>query len=105
MANIAARLILTGTVMRIDASDMPASADGRFAARRSVKALVLTDGGGFAEVTFSEPNQASWAERSLDGGSRVNWTVDLADGRSERGQWFRISFVNDLDTQPVAAAS
>lgn len=101
MANIAARLNVAGTVHLVNVKDMPARGD--FAARTNVNVIVLTDDGGFCEVSF--PEEAHYVARTLARGERVSWPVDLSDGKGDRGAWFRLSYAGPTGADAFAASA
>ena len=63
-----------------------------YPARRVVKCLVLTDGGGFAEFGVPLSDQSSFLG-TYQAGDRISCFVDLSEGKGDRGDWYRFAFV------------
>lgn len=96
MNDIAPRFTVEGTAHRVTKRTLPASEDGSRPARTVANVIVLTSGGGFAEIEFDEANLASCPAV----GQVICWyaDVDLRRYKSQDGSWravLRVRFVED----------
>src|SRR4051794_34138308 len=100
MNDIAPRFTIEGTAHRVSKKTLPASDDASQPARTVANVVVLTSGGGFAEVYIDEANLAACPVQGDD----VCWLVDVNvwNRTSQSGNRFGVLRVRFVESRVAA---
>src|SRR4051812_46116179 len=103
MSDIAPRFTIEGTAHRVTKKTLPASQDGSTPARTVANVIVLTSGGGFAEVYMAEEDLAACPVQGAD----VCWLTDVSvwNRSTASGSRFGVLRVRFVESRVAADSS